>query len=88
MRCETQWSAAIVRSVTNPTAEVRQFETAAGRGAQSYPPGSHVQVNVMIAGMGGELTAMSNRDFGIDRYVRLMDSSSRFCQSTLNSHSL
>jgi hypothetical protein len=30
-----------------------------------------------------QLTATSKRDFGIDRYLRPMDSSSRFCQSCI-----
>jgi ferredoxin-NADP reductase len=55
MRYETQWSAAIVRSVKNPTPEVRQFEIVPEGGAQPYHPGSHIQVSVMIAGAGGEL---------------------------------
>src|SRR5580658_10463465 len=34
------------------------------------------------------LTATSSRYFGIDRYVRPMDSSSRFCNLSLKNHSL
>lgn len=55
MRYETQWSAAIVRSVKNPTPEVRQFEIVPEGGAQPYLPGSHIQVRVMIAGAAGQL---------------------------------
>ena len=46
----------------------------------------HSQLKVEAAHQAtyASLTAMCNRDFGIDRYVRPMDSSSRFCQPCLD----
>ena len=53
MRAEKQWTTARVRAIQEPAEQVRLFELEPAGGATPYPPGSHLDVELLIDGRPG-----------------------------------
>ncbi len=51
MPLEGRWQSAVVRRIAEPVAGVRMFELEPAGGVSAYPLGSHIEVQVRIAGL-------------------------------------